>query len=167
MSLMKVVKGLLLMQIRTGDCQMPDYNSSNIGEALVRYLENRGVSVVFGIPGVHTLELYHGLGSSKIHHITPRHEQGAGFMADGYARASGKPGVAFVITGPGVTNILTPMGQALGDSIPMLVVSGVNEACFLGTGLGHLHELPDQQGLCRKVRFGPNRLIRRKSLCRP
>ncbi len=56
---------------------------------------------------VHTIELYRGLGSSKIRHVTPRHEQGAGFMADGYARASGKPGVAFVITGPGLTNTIT------------------------------------------------------------
>ncbi len=138
------------MQTPACDARPAD-TTATIGQALVRYLEDRGVRVVFGIPGVHTLELYRGLEGSKIRHVTPRHEQGAGFMADGYARASGKPGVAFVITGPGVTNILTPMGQALGDSIPMLVVSSVNEACFLGKGLGHLHELPDQQGLCRKV----------------
>ncbi len=72
-----------------------------VGEALVERLKEHGVSHVFGIPGVHTVELYRGLARSGIAHITPRHEQGAGFMADGYARASGKPGVAFVITGPG------------------------------------------------------------------
>jgi acetolactate synthase-1/2/3 large subunit len=120
---------------------------SSVGEALVAWLEARGVDLVFGIPGVHTVEMYRGLGRSAIRHITPRHEQGAGFMADGYARASGRPGVAFVITGPGVTNILTPMGQARADSIPMLVISGVNEERHLGLGLGHLHELPDQHGL--------------------
>jgi acetolactate synthase-1/2/3 large subunit len=120
---------------------------SSVGEALVAWLEAHGVELVFGIPGVHTVEMYRGLGRSGIRHITPRHEQGAGFMADGYARASGKPGVAFVITGPGVTNILTPMGQARADSIPMLVISGVNEERHLGRGLGHLHELPDQHGL--------------------
>ena len=98
-----------------------------IGEALVKYLEARGVDVIFGIPGVHTIELYRGLAQSGIRHITARHEQGVGFMADGYARASGKAGVAFVITGPGMTNMLTPMAQALADSIPMLVISGVNE----------------------------------------
>ena len=89
-------------------------------------LEAHGVDTVFGIPGVHTVELYRGLAGSKIRHVTPRHEQGAGFMADGYARASGKPGVAFVITGPGLTNTITAMGQARADSIPMLVISGVN-----------------------------------------
>ena len=62
-----------------------------IGEALVRYLETKKVEVIFGIPGVHTVELYRGLSRSRIRHITSRHEQGAGFMADGYARVSGKP----------------------------------------------------------------------------
>lgn len=83
------------------------------GEYLVRQLQAWGVDTVFGIPGVHTVELYRGLPSSGIRHITPRHEQGAGFMADGYARVSGKPGVCFIITGPGMTNILTAMAQAM------------------------------------------------------
>lgn len=126
-------------------------NETSVGEALVAYLEARGVSVVFGIPGVHTVEMYRGLGQAKLRHVTSRHEQGAGFMADGYARASGKPGVAFVITGPGMTNILTAMGQALADSIPMLVVSSVNSSATLGKGFGHLHELPDQHALCATV----------------
>lgn len=73
--------------------------SKTVGETLVDLLEANGVEVVFGIPGVHTVELYRGLAASKIRHVTPRHEQGAGFMADGYARVSGKPGVALVITG--------------------------------------------------------------------
>lgn len=124
---------------------------TSIGEALVANLAARGVECVFGIPGVHTIELYRGLGASGIRHVTPRHEQGAGFMADGYARVSGKPGVAFVITGPGLTNTLTAMGQARADSVPMLVVSGVNATYSLGKGLGHLHELPDQQALARTV----------------
>ena len=85
---------------------------TTLGEALIHLLEAHGVDTVFGIPGVHTVELYRGLAGSKIRHVTPRHEQGAGFMADGYARASGKPGVAFVITGPGLTNTITAMGQA-------------------------------------------------------
>lgn len=123
----------------------------SIGEALVHYLEAQQVDVIFGIPGVHTVELYRGLSRSRIRHITSRHEQGAGFMADGYARVSGKTGVVFVITGPGVTNVLTPMAQARADSVPMLVVSGVNEQASLGLGLGHLHELPDQQALCALV----------------
>ncbi len=115
-----------------------------VGEALVEGLAARGVEVVFGIPGVHTVELYRGLAGGRIRHVTPRHEQGAGFMADGYARVSGKPGVAFVITGPGLTNTLTAMAQAKADSVPMLVISGVNRRASLGKGLGLLHELPDQ-----------------------
>ena len=100
---------------------------------------------------MHTIELYRGLAGSTIRHVTPRHEQGAAFMADGYARASGKPGVAFVITGPGLTNTITAMGQARADSVPMLVVSGVNQIPSLGLGLGFLHELPDQRGMLEKL----------------
>ena len=124
---------------------------TTLGEQLVAGLKARGVSCVFGIPGVHTVELYRGLAASGLRHVTPRHEQGAGFMADGYARVTGQPGVAFVITGPGLTNTLTPMAQARADSVPMLVVSGVNAAPSLGQGMGHLHELPDQQALAATV----------------
>ncbi|WP_412051379.1 5-guanidino-2-oxopentanoate decarboxylase [Hoeflea sp. Naph1] len=132
--------------------------SQTVGEALVKMLEQAGVDTVFGIPGVHTIELYRGLAASSIRHITPRHEQGAGFMADGYARASGRPGVCFVITGPGLTNTLTAMAQARADSIPMLVISGVNATTTLGKGSGHLHELPDQAGLIRTVALSTHTL---------
>ncbi len=70
-------------------------NRRTCGEAIVRLLEAYGVDTVFGIPGVHTLELYRGLVDSPIRHVLARHEQGAGFMADGYARATGKPGSNF------------------------------------------------------------------------
>lgn len=133
---------------------------TTVGEALVAALAAHGVNTVFGIPGVHTIELYRGLAASGIRHVTPRHEQGAAFMADGYARATGRPGVAFVITGPGVANTLTPMGQARADSVPILVVSGVNTRASLGQGLGHLHELPDQLGLVSKVALGAYRVER-------
>ena len=118
---------------------------------LTKLLEAYGVDTVFGIPGVHTVELYRGLAGSSIRHITPRHEQGAGFMADGYARVTGRPGVCFIITGPGMTNIVTAMGQAYGDSIPMLVISTVNSHGRMGSGEGWLHELPDQQALVSGV----------------
>lgn len=121
------------------------------GEVLVNLLENYGVDQVFGIPGVHTVELYRGLARSSIRHVTPRHEQGAGFMADGYARTSGKPGVCFIITGPGMTNITTAMGQAYADSIPMLVISSVQARSQLGGGRGKLHELPSQSALVAGV----------------
>ncbi len=117
------------------------------GEVLVKLLEDYGVEQVFGIPGVHTVELYRGLAGSSINHVTPRHEQGAGFMADGYARTSGKPGVCFIITGPGMTNVTTAMGQAYADSIPMLVISSVQSRSQLGGGRGKLHELPNQSAL--------------------
>ncbi|MDN2656107.1 5-guanidino-2-oxopentanoate decarboxylase [Cobetia sp. 14N.309.X.WAT.E.A4] len=127
-------------------------------ELLIRLLRDTyGVDTVFGIPGVHTVELYRGLepdadpAARSIRHVTPRHEQGAGFMADGYARSTGKPGVCFIITGPGMTNITTAMGQALADSIPMLVISSVNRSDTLGRGQGRLHELPSQQQLVSGV----------------
>ena len=117
------------------------------GEALVTLLEGYGVEYVFGIPGVHTVELYRGIAESSLKHVTPRHEQGAGFMADGYARVTGKPGVCFIITGPGMTNIATAMAQAYADSIPMLVISSVNARRELGSGDGRLHELPSQRNV--------------------
>lgn len=135
-----------------------------VGEALVAGLKARGVSCVFGIPGVHTIELYRGLAESGIRHVTPRHEQGAGFMADGYARVSGQPGVAFVITGPGLTNTLTPMAQARADSVPMLVVSSVNASGTLGKGHGHLHELPDQHALAKTVALASEHVARPEDL---
>ncbi len=122
-----------------------------VGELLPRLLEAYGVDTVFGIPGVHNVELYRGLPGTGIRHVTPRHEQGAGFMADGYARVTGKPGVCFTITGPGLTNILTAMGQAYADSIPMLVISSVNRTRHLGTGQGRLHELPSQRDMAAGV----------------
>jgi len=125
----------------------PHVGTKTCGEALVSLLEHYGVELVFGIPGVHTVELYRGLAASALRHVTPRHEQGAGFMADGYARVTGKPGVCFIITGPGMTNIATAMAQAYADSIPMLVISSVNTTRQLGGGTGRLHELPSQRGV--------------------
>ena len=135
----------------TSPMTSPVTSSLTCGELLVQWLEYYGVETVFGIPGVHTVELYRGLPNTDIRHVTPRHEQGAGFMADGYYRASGKVGVCFIITGPGMTNIMTAMAQALADSIPMLVISSVNKVQHTGSSEGHLHELHDQQGMVSKV----------------
>jgi len=109
-----------------------------LGRYLVEALEAEGVRHVFGIPGIHNLELYRGLEDARLRHVTGRHEQGLGFMADGYARVSGEPGVCFTISGPGVSNIATAMGQAYADSIALLVIA-------------FLHELPDQRGLASTV----------------
>jgi acetolactate synthase I/II/III large subunit len=124
---------------------------SSVGEALIAGLAERGVGTIFGIPGVHTLELYRGLTTSAIRHVTPRHEQGAGFMADGFARVSGRPGVCLVISGPGVTNVLTPIAQARQDARPLLVLSASVSRDERGRGRGVIHDLPDQAALTRAV----------------
>ncbi|WP_373504209.1 thiamine pyrophosphate-binding protein, partial [Aestuariivirga sp.] len=121
------------------------------GEALVGLLEDYGVDTIFGIPGVHNIEMYRALPRSQIRHVLVRHEQGAGFMADGYSRATGKPGVCFTITGPGVLNILMPMGQAWSDSIPMLVIATALDMRDSAQGRGRLHEMLDQRGAAATV----------------
>jgi 5-guanidino-2-oxopentanoate decarboxylase len=114
------------------------------GTQLMHLLRAHGVDTIFGMPGVHTLEAYRGIEAAGIRHIGVRHEQGAGFMADGYARVSGKPGVCLLISGPGVTNAATPIGQAYSDSQPMLVISSIAAVGDLGMGRGRLHEIRDQ-----------------------
>ncbi len=131
-----------------------------LGSHLIELLEAQGVQHVFGIPGVHNLELYRGLARSRIRHVTGRHEQGLGFMADGYARVAGRPGVCFTITGPGLSNIATALGQAYADSIPLLVISSENRTAEIGTGRGFLHEMPDQLGLAARVTALSERLRR-------
>lgn len=121
------------------------------GEALVGLLEAYGVDTIFGIPGVHNVEMYRALPRSKIKHVLVRHEQGAGFMADGYARATGKPGVCFTITGPGLLNILTPMGQAWSDSSNVLVIASALDMADSAQGRGRLHEMIDQRAAAAAV----------------
>jgi 5-guanidino-2-oxopentanoate decarboxylase len=122
-----------------------------IGEALVSLLEAYGVDTIFGIPGVHNVEMYRALPRSKINHILTRHEQGAGFMADGYARATGKAGVCFTISGPGLTNILTPMAQAWSDSSNILVISSALDIADGAQGRGRLHEMRSQLDAAKSV----------------
>jgi thiamine pyrophosphate-dependent acetolactate synthase large subunit-like protein len=120
-------------------------------EALVRALEANGVDVVFTIPGVHTLDLYAALERSQIRTVLPRHEQGAGYMADGYARASGRVGVAITVTGPGLTNIVTPIAEAFADSSRVLVISTCLDRPYLGHLDGRLHEMTDQLAVVRPI----------------
>jgi len=127
--------------------------SRNIGGYLVELLDKNGIDTVFGIPGVHNLELYRGLTASNLRHVLVRHEQGAGFAADGFARLSGRPAAAFVISGPGLTNILTAAAQAYSDSIPLLVIASAPVRASFGKRWGVLHELYDQAGLAAGV-FG-------------
>lgn len=114
-------------------------------------LEAHGVETVFGVPGVHTLALYDALTRSSIKHILARHEQGAGFMADGYARATARTGVAVIITGPGITNVATPVGEAFADSSPVFVLSSNVERPYLDAMRGSLHDLKDQLGVMASV----------------
>jgi len=94
------------------------------GEKVVQCLEREGVEVVFGLPGGAAIPLFDALYESKIKLILTRHEQGATHMADGYARATGKPGVVVVTSGPGATNTVTGLLTALSDSVPMIVLCG-------------------------------------------
>ncbi len=122
------------------------------GAALVKALEANGIRTVFGIPGVHTLDAYDALiDSDYVDTVLPRHEQGAGFMADGYYRASGRPGVALIVTGPGVTNVATAVGEAFADSSKVLVIATNLEREYLDKLEGNLHEITDQMGIMKPI----------------
>ena len=122
------------------------------GEWVVEALRAEGVRHVFGIPGIHNLAIYDArLRQSDITHVLARHEAGAGFMADGYARASGQPGVILVTTGPGATNALTPLVEAYAGSQPLLLLMSDIPRDLVGRGVGALHEVPDQIACFRPV----------------
>ncbi|MGY6410394.1 MAG: 5-guanidino-2-oxopentanoate decarboxylase [Alkalilacustris sp.] len=123
---------------------MPDPAQLTCGAAVAHLLARRGVRHVFGLPGVHNLELYRGLRGAGLAHVSPRHEQGAVFMADGYARVSRRPGVCFLITGPGATNALTGAAQAHADSVPLLLIASGSPRAELGRDTGALHGMRDQ-----------------------
>ena len=105
----------------------------NGGQALIRALEMEGTEVMFGLPGGAILPVYDPVLDSTIRHILVRHEQGAGHMAEGYAHATGRPGVAMVTSGPGATNIVTPLADAFMDSIPMVCITGQVARPAIGT----------------------------------
>jgi acetolactate synthase-1/2/3 large subunit len=102
-------------------------------QALVKSLEMQGVEVIFGLPGGAILPVYDPIIDSSIRHVLVRHEQGAGHMAEGYAHVTGRPGVAMVTSGPGATNIVTPLCDAYMDSIPLVVVTGQVPSTAIGT----------------------------------
>ncbi|MDE2305874.1 MAG: hypothetical protein KGL34_09960 [Gammaproteobacteria bacterium] len=121
------------------------------GEALVQSLIAHGVDTVFGIPGVQTYGLFDALQRERgrIRLVYPRHEQATGYMAYGYARTTGRPGVFTVVPGPGVLNTGAALCTAYGASAPILCLTGQVPSGFLGLGKGHLHELPDQLATLR------------------
>ncbi|HXE46301.1 MAG TPA: 5-guanidino-2-oxopentanoate decarboxylase [Conexibacter sp.] len=121
--------------------------ASNVGaDAVVSALEVCGVERVFGIPGTHNLEIYRSLSRSSIRHVVFRHEQGAGYAADGHSRASGRPGVVLTTTGPGLMNATTALATAYADSVPVLALSPGVPIGLEGADVGFLHEPKDQQG---------------------
>ena len=103
-------------------------------QSLIRALEEAGATDIFGLPGGAILPAYDPIfHSTRLRHILVRHEQGAGHAASGYAHATGRPGVAIVTSGPGATNLVTPIADANMDSIPMVCITGQVGAAFIGT----------------------------------
>src|SRR4051795_10121913 len=122
---------LLSPRSRTKDHQMTEQITG--AQSLIRSLETAGVEVLFGIPGGAILPAYDPLFDSKLRHILVRHEQGAGHAAEGYALATGKVGVAMATSGPGATNLVTPIMDAYMDSVPVVFVTGQVSRALIGT----------------------------------
>lgn len=122
------------------------------GEGITQVLVANDLTVGFGIPGIHNLGLYDALGQeSRFRHFIVRHEQGAGFAADGFARVANKPGLAITTTGPGAFNALTAMSEAYLDSSPVLLLAGQIDSDYIGRDWGILHEHLDQAEVFQQV----------------
>src|SRR5262249_10910500 len=119
------------------------------GEAIVSGLVAHGVNTVFGLPGAQTYGLFDAFHQAQLKVIGARHEQACGYMAYGYARSTGKPGVFSVVPGPGLLNASAAMLTAFGGNEPVLCLTGQVPTQFLGKGRGHLHEMPDQLATLR------------------
>src|SRR6201986_936694 len=123
--------------------------STSGGEAIVSGLVAHGVDIVFGLPGAQIYGLFDAFHQAQLKVIGARHEQACGYMAFGYARSSGKPGVFSVVPGPGVLNAGAALLTAFGSNEPVLCLTGQVPTQFLGKGRGHLHEMPDQLATLR------------------
>ena len=124
----------------------------NGGQAVVRALRAEGVEVVFGLPGVQIMHIVDGFfDAPDIRLITARHEQTAAFMADGYARTTGKPGVALVVPGPGAYNAGAGMATAYAASSPVFLIAGQIASAAIGKDLGALHDVHDQLEFLKPV----------------
>src|SRR5918998_4828851 len=123
----------------------------NGGAAVVETLAAHGVDTIFGIPGTHNLELYRHLPRAGVRAITPRHEQGAGYAAEAYARVSGRPGVVVTTSGPGLTNAMTAAATAHAESQPVLILSPGVPTGTEGADLGLLHEVKDASGAMQRL----------------
>ncbi|MGH2613973.1 MAG: thiamine pyrophosphate-binding protein [Thermomicrobiales bacterium] len=139
---------------RIGDAPpMPTAQTMTGGEALVAALLAQGVDTLFGLPGVQLdgffSALHDGHGSIRVFHT--RHEQAAAYMADGYARVSGREGVCAVVPGPGVLNAAAGLATAYACNSPVLCITGQIRSDLIDTGRGALHEIPNQLGMLRSV----------------
>jgi acetolactate synthase I/II/III large subunit len=123
--------------------------STSGGEAIVGGLVAHGVDTVFGLPGAQIYGLFDAFQQAQLKVIGARHEQACGYMAYGYARSTGRPGVFSVVPGPGVLNAGAAMLTAFGSNEPVLCLTGQVPTAFLGKGRGHLHEMPDQLATLR------------------
>src|SRR4029077_10425773 len=122
------------------------------GEGVVQVLLANDLTTAFGIPGIHNLGLYDALAEApQIKHYLVRHEQGAGFAADGFARVSGKPGLAIATTGPGAFNALTGISEAYLDSSPVLLLARQIDHDYIGRDWGILTEPIDQGAVFARV----------------
>jgi acetolactate synthase-1/2/3 large subunit len=122
---------------------------SSGGEAIVSGLVAHGIDTVFGLPGAQIYGLFDAFHQAQIRVIGARHEQACGYMAFGYARSTGRPGVFSVVPGPGVLNASAALLTAFGGNEPVLCLTGQVPTDFLGKGRGHLHEMPDQLATLR------------------
>ncbi len=123
------------------------------GEAIIEAVLHHGVDTVFGLPGAQTYPIFDALHghANRVRTVSCRHEQGAGYMAFGYAKSTGRPGVYCVVPGPGVLNTTAALCTAWGCNTPVLCLTGQVPSAFLGKGRGHLHELPDQLATMRSL----------------
>lgn len=128
------------------------------GAHLARALSAEGITRVFGIPGTHNLEIFAQLAEQGIEIVSPRHEQGAGYMADGAARATGEVQVVVTTTGPAVLNALTALLQSFTDSVPVLLISPGMPLTHPGRGNGLLHEVRNQSQAIEAVLGGSHRV---------
>src|ERR1700723_3557365 len=119
------------------------------GEAIASGLIAHGVDTVFGLPGAQFWGLFDACQRAQPRVMGPRHEQACGYMAYGYARSTGRPGVFSVVPGPGVLNAGAALLTAFGANEPVLCLTGQVPTEFLGKGRGHLHEMPDQLATLR------------------
>ena len=106
----------------------------SVSELIVRYLERLGVECIFGMPGAHVLPIYDRMLDSTVRSVLAKHEQGAAFMAGGYARVSHQVSACIATAGPGATNLVTGIANAYAERLPVLVVTGETSTYIFGKG---------------------------------